>query len=42
MRFGKPFQPASFPQAELNQIQYLLKDGMTANPLATWIGSNSS
>lgn len=39
MRFGKPPRPASFfPGAELNQILYLLQKGMTANPLATWMG----
>ncbi|XP_027139523.1 uncharacterized protein LOC113746717 [Larimichthys crocea] len=30
-----------FPRAELNQILYLLQKGMTANPLATWMGSKT-
>lgn len=41
MRFGKPSQPASFSRAELNQILYLLQRGMTANPMATWMGSKT-
>lgn len=31
----------AFPRAELNQILYLLQRGMTANALATWMGSET-